>query len=215
MVLDQVRSHRRSYENSVKLIPKHCTCMDTEKTTASVNGWSTPKSLGFEKEGGVGGVFSPDVNDVTAPSGEAVRIAGVDVGGFGGAAPAAGSPGRIWNWHDIFRHINRRWAVVHGQNYPWNNADRKVLANTARKYGAPAILAMFDLYFQSGSAWDIRTKGSIYGMVRDGGRLRDDPRFKALYREHERRLDSISGAMTAAETLKMICQAAVASQRGN
>jgi hypothetical protein len=149
------------------------------------------KALPQATRGDVGGFSSS--SDLQKPSQEAVHTAVVDVGGFGGAARspnrkprerrAAG--GRIAYWHDLFRHINGSWLKLHGRLYPWNDADRKILANTARKYTAPAVMAMWNLYQAAPGYWHKATAGYLYGMVRDSGRLLDDPKFKPLRRYFE------------------------------
>lgn len=133
------------------------------------------------QEGGKGGVSS--LPDVQTPLTKAVLTAGVDVRGV------RGEPERIHFWHDLFRHVNGSWFKTHGQTYPWNNRDRKVMANAARKYGAATIMAMWTLYQAQPAAWHKLTGGTIYGMVRDSGRLLDLPRFKSMQRYFKNELD--------------------------
>lgn len=108
------------------------------------------------------------------------------------------------DWHALFRHINHRCFVSDGRNYRWTNADRKILYNAARKYGAAAILAMWDIYFEFRGGWFASTGGTIYGMVRDSARILDHAEFKLRQREHQSRLDQAADAMSAADVLEQL-----------
>lgn len=150
------------------------------------------------KEGGGGGDISLSVNDITSrdPDVDVVRSSAVDVGGFGGARRSRRPrkprkprqrPTRttaIEFWHDIFRHINIHAA----EPYPWQNSDRKILANAARKYGAAQVMAMWDFYISPENSWTKSTGKTIYGMVRDSARILDQAGFKTLARDYERYL---------------------------
>lgn len=159
------------------------------------------------KRGDVGG-FSLEVDlDVQKPFPEAVSTAGVEVGGFGGAAPQPErrkSP-RIYFWHELFRHINVSWFKIHGEAYPWMASDRKILANAARKYGAERILAMWDLFTQFPGLWYRGDKGTeIYWMVRNSSRLMDYRGFIERARTHRENLERKSGLMSAADVFKCL-----------
>lgn len=137
----------------------------------------------------------------------------VDVGGFGGAAlrlrrsrvdRAPRKHPRIWFWRELFEHINARWFELDRRNYPWENADRKILANLSRKYDVPEVMAMWDFYFDQPAAWFKSTGGRIYGMARDGGRLRDLPEFSERARAHRIRLNAKQHHLDAAAILNMV-----------
>jgi hypothetical protein len=49
-------------------------------------------------------------------------------------------------------------------------------------------MALWDLYQESESWWARQTGWSVYGMIRDLGRLMDDPSFKQLSARHEEEL---------------------------
>lgn len=155
----------------------------------------------------------------TSPSQKDLRMSGVDVGGFGGAAEAAEPQirirrsrkdrparprARIWFWHDLFDHVNNRWGILTGNNYPWTNADRKILANLSRKYGVPVVMAMWDFYFNRPAAWFKSTGGRMYGMARDGDRLRGLPGFSERVRDFTIRLNAQHEHISAAQVLNMV-----------
>ena len=95
---------------------------------------------------------------------------------------------KIINWHEIFRHINDSWKKLHGRNYNWDMAARKILANAARKYSVPDLMAMWDIYMKTTGFWKRSTGGSVYGMVRDVERILDHPEFKPLSRVYRDKL---------------------------
>lgn len=111
---------------------------------------------------------------------------------------------RLAFWHDLFRHINASCLVKRQTLYPWMNADRKILANAARKYGTPAIMALWDLFEREPGAWHQKSGGTIYGMVRDAARLLDHPDFKYLAGRHQARLESEHGWRSADEVLTQV-----------
>jgi hypothetical protein len=51
-------------------------------------------------------------------------------------------------------------------------------------------MALWDLYLENQSWWACQTGWSVYGMIRDAGRLLDDLRFKHLALKHEEWLAS-------------------------
>jgi hypothetical protein len=53
-------------------------------------------------------------------------------------------------------------------------------------YSTWEVMALWDLYLASDSWWAVKTTWSVYGMIRDTGRLMDDSRFKRLARQHEK-----------------------------
>jgi hypothetical protein len=70
-------------------------------------------------------------------------------------------------------------------HHPWNNLARKNLWNLGRVHCAWEVMALWDLYLEGESWWALRTGWSICGVIRDMGRLMDDPRFKQLAAHHE------------------------------
>ena|SRR5437879_6205434 len=91
-------------------------------------------------------------------------------------------------WHEVLAHVDSVYAKKFGQHYPWNNLARKNLWNLARVHSAWGVMALWDLYLETESHWARRTGWSVYGMIRDAGRLTDDPRFKQLAFKHEESL---------------------------
>lgn len=95
---------------------------------------------------------------------------------------------KIMNWHEIFRHINASWEKLHGRKYNWDMSARKILANAARKYNVPDLMAMWDIYMKTSGFWKKSTGGSVYGMVRDVQRILDHADFKPLSRKYRDKL---------------------------
>ena len=91
-------------------------------------------------------------------------------------------------WHELLAYIDSAYAKKLGRHYPWNNLVRKNLWNFARAHSAWGVMALWDLYLETESRWAQRTGWSVYGMIRDAGRLMDDLRFKQLAAKHEEQL---------------------------
>jgi hypothetical protein len=91
-------------------------------------------------------------------------------------------------WRPLLAYVDSAYVRKLGSHYPWSNLARKNLWNLARLYSAWEVLALWDLYLESGSRWARRTGWSVYGMIRDAGRLMDDSRFKKLAANHEENL---------------------------
>ncbi len=91
-------------------------------------------------------------------------------------------------WHELLAYIDSAYVQKLGSHYPWNNLARKNLWNMARVHSAWGVMALWELYLEGNSAWARRTAWSVYGMIRDAGRLMDDLRFKHLAAKHEESL---------------------------
>jgi hypothetical protein len=85
-------------------------------------------------------------------------------------------------------YIDATYRRKFGRHYPWNNLARKNAWNLARVHSPWRVMALWDLYLESESWWARQTGWSVYGMIREAGRLMDDPGFKQVAREHEERL---------------------------
>ena len=85
-------------------------------------------------------------------------------------------------------YVDSAYVRKLGSHYPWTNLARKNLWNLASLYSAWGVLALWDLYLESESDWARRTGWSVYGMIRDSGRLVDQPNFKQLASRHEEEL---------------------------
>jgi hypothetical protein len=46
-------------------------------------------------------------------------------------------------------------------------------------------MALWDVYLEGKSPWALRTRWGVYGMIRETGRLTDDPRFKRRFLRHD------------------------------
>jgi hypothetical protein len=88
-------------------------------------------------------------------------------------------------WHELLAFIDAGYRKKFGRHYPWNNLARKNIFNLAMALTAWEVMALWDLYLESRSWWASQTGWSVYGMIRDQGRLMDDPRFKQLAAHHE------------------------------
>jgi hypothetical protein len=88
-------------------------------------------------------------------------------------------------WRELLAYIDSAYTKKFGRHYPWSNLARKNLWNLARLHSAWRVMALGELYLESDSAWARRTGWSVYGMIRDTGRLMDDSRFKQLAVKHE------------------------------
>jgi|SRR5712691_10168960 len=91
-------------------------------------------------------------------------------------------------WHELLAYIDSQYVKKFGQHYPWNNLARRNLWNIARAHSAWGVMAFWDLYLESESWWAVKTTWSVYGMMRDAGRLMDDSRFKQLAAKQEETL---------------------------
>jgi hypothetical protein len=91
-------------------------------------------------------------------------------------------------WRPLLAHIDSAYVRKVGSHYPWSNLARKNLWNLARLYSAWGVLALWDLYLENESEWARRTGWGVYGMIRDAGRLVDQPDFKQLAARHEEKL---------------------------
>ena len=95
---------------------------------------------------------------------------------------------RVEYWHELLAHIDAGYRKKFGRHYAWNNLARKNLWNLARGYTAWEVMALWDLYLESESWWAVKTTWSVYGMIRDVGRLTDDSRFNRFTLTHEESL---------------------------
>jgi len=86
------------------------------------------------------------------------------------------------------RYIDAAYRKKFGRHYPWNNLVRKHPWNLARVHSAWRVLALWDLYLESETWWASRTGWSVYGMIRDTGRLIEDSRFKDISTRYEQSL---------------------------
>ena len=92
---------------------------------------------------------------------------------------------RVEYWRELLAHIDAAYRKKFGRHYPWNNLVRKNLWNLARVHSAWGVMALWDLYLASESWWAKQTSWSVYGMIRDAGRLLDDSGLKKLAVKHE------------------------------
>lgn len=97
---------------------------------------------------------------------------------------------KVQYWRDLLGYIDAKYVKKFGRHYPWSNLARKNLWNMARALCAWEVMALWDLYLESDTAWARRNVWSVYGMIRDAGWLMDDPRRKQLARKHEESLGS-------------------------
>jgi hypothetical protein len=88
-------------------------------------------------------------------------------------------------WHELLAYIDATYRKKFGRHYPWNNPTRKNLWNLARGYSSWEVMALWELYMECESWWARQTGWSVYGMIRDVGRLMDNPQLKQLAHEHE------------------------------
>ena len=95
---------------------------------------------------------------------------------------------RVEYWHELLAYVDAAYSKKFRQHYPWNNLARKNLWNLARAFTTWEVIALWDLYLESKSWWSVNTTWSVYGMIRDVGRLMDDPQFKQLAVKHEKDL---------------------------
>ena len=91
-------------------------------------------------------------------------------------------------WHELLAYVDAAYRKKFGRHYPWSNLARKNLWNLARVHRAWRVMALWDLYLEAESPWARRSGWSVYGMIRDTGRLMDDPRLKQLALRHEESL---------------------------
>jgi hypothetical protein len=92
---------------------------------------------------------------------------------------------RVEYWKELLGYVDAAYVRKFGRHYAWNNLARKNLWNLARAYAAWEVMALWDLYLESECWWARQTGWSVYGMVRDVGRLMDDARLKSLATKHE------------------------------
>ncbi len=92
---------------------------------------------------------------------------------------------RVEYWRELLAYVDAAYREKFGRHYAWNNLVRKNLWNLARGYSSWEVMALWDVYLAGESWWASRTGWSVYGMIRDGGRLMDDTRFKQLAVKHE------------------------------
>ena len=91
---------------------------------------------------------------------------------------------RVEYWRELLAHIDAAYHKKFGRHYAWSNLARKNLQNMARVHSAWGVMALWGLYLKRESWWARNTGWSVYGMIRDMGRLMDDPRFKNFARLH-------------------------------
>jgi hypothetical protein len=125
--------------------------------------------------------------------------------GSAGKQPPRGSQPvrrRILFWGDIFRHINSTRKARMQEPYPWTNADRKILANAARKYGSFEVLAMWDLFDRYPAQFArIAALSDVHSMVLNSRSLLEHHELKDLAAGHKTRLETAAGMKTPGETL--------------
>jgi hypothetical protein len=95
---------------------------------------------------------------------------------------------RVEYWHELLAYIDATYRRKFGRHYPWGNLARRNLWNLARVHSAWRVMALWELYLASESWWALKTGCSVYGMIREVGRLMDDRRLKAYARQHEENL---------------------------
>ena len=83
---------------------------------------------------------------------------------------------RVEYWHELLAYIDSAYVKKFGRHYPWSNLARKNVWNLARVHCAWRVMALWDLYIESESWWARQAGWSVYGMVRDAGRLMDSSR---------------------------------------
>jgi hypothetical protein len=91
-------------------------------------------------------------------------------------------------WHELLAHVDASYRKKFGRHYPWNNLARRNIHNLGRVHCAWRVMALWDLYLESESWWAKQTGWSVYGMIRDSGRLMDDSRFKQIAFKHDQSL---------------------------
>ena len=97
---------------------------------------------------------------------------------------------KVEYWRELLAYVDATYVKKLGRHYPWSNLARKNLCNLARVHNAWGGMALWELYLDSQSWWARETHWSVYGMVRETGRLLDDSRFKHLALKHEEWLGS-------------------------
>jgi hypothetical protein len=97
---------------------------------------------------------------------------------------------KVEYWRELLGYIDAEYVKKFGGHYPWSNLARKNLWNMARVQCAWEVMALWDLYLDSDTPWARRTVWSVYGMIRDAGRLMDEPGRKQLARKNEESLGS-------------------------
>jgi hypothetical protein len=111
---------------------------------------------------------------------------------------------RVEYWHELLAYIGAGYMKRFGRHYPWSSLARKNVWNLARVHSPWRVMALWDLYLESESWWARRTDWSVYGMIRDNGRLMEDQGFREYAEDHEKRLagqpDSIRLSMTGDRT---------------
>jgi hypothetical protein len=88
-------------------------------------------------------------------------------------------------WRELLAYVDAAYRKKFGKHYPWSNLARKNLWNFARGYSSWEVMALWDLYLESESWWARQSGWSVYGMIRDAGRLMDDSRLKKLAANYE------------------------------
>jgi hypothetical protein len=81
---------------------------------------------------------------------------------------------RIKFWNQLCGHINRTWKNKYGVGYPWQGIDRAILAQTARKYSAWDVMALWDIYLAADLKWK-----RLVGFLHSLNRWVDDPSYKS------------------------------------
>lgn len=95
---------------------------------------------------------------------------------------------RVEYWRELLAYVDASYLKKFGRHYSWSNLGRKNLWNLARGYSSWEVMALWDLYLASETSWARKTGWSVYGMIRDVGRLLDKPCFKKIAAHHEENL---------------------------
>lgn len=105
-------------------------------------------------------------------------------------------------WRELLGYIDAAYRQKFGRHYPWNNLVRKNLWNLARAYSSGEVMALWDLYLANETWWARQTGWSVYGMIRDTGRLMDDSRLKPMAARYVNKLIKKSyGTVSAPSTV--------------
>lgn len=91
-------------------------------------------------------------------------------------------------WADTVRLIDEAWQKKKGRKYPWTGKDFKLLRSLMGWLVAPECLALFSIYLKRSPYWGPRTGWLVSGLFQERGVLIDDPEFKHLTKEFEKKL---------------------------
>lgn len=99
----------------------------------------------------------------------------------------------VENWKELIEFIDRQWLAKKKRKYPFGGQDVKLLKMLCRYFTVPEIMALFSVYLTDSPFWGTRSGYLVAGMFQERAVLIDNPKFKKLAEEYQKKLQGDLG----------------------